>query len=365
MKGGRAIYIVGPCAAESREQVMETAEELAAFRCQMSDCRFIFRAGVWKPRTNPRTFQGAGAQALEWLTEVKRTYGMEVATEVATPEHVVAALEAGVDYLWIGARTSANPMAVQAIADAINAAQPQLNAAKGCSINAASQQCNAPTALLIKNPVNADADLWLGDIERLEKTGLPVMAVHRGCNHQPCWAMAHQVRLARPEIPMLLDPSHMSGDARKVPALMKKIAELGLDGAMVEVHCDPEHALSDSEQQISPDELNAALRQLNAAKGCSVNAASQQCIAAEPQLNWLRAEIDELDEQLWDTIAARMDVSKRIGEWKKAHGVAPFQPERYQTIVESLKLKVERLGLSPEFAMQIWDMIHEESLKQQ
>ena len=176
MKGGRAIYIVGPCAAESREQVMETAEELAAFRCQMSDCRFIFRAGVWKPRTNPRTFQGAGAQALEWLTEVKRTYGMEVATEVATPEHVVAALEAGVDYLWIGARTSANPMAVQAIADAINAALPQLNAAKGCSINAASQQRNTPTALLIKNPVNADADLWSGNIERLEKTGLPVIS---------------------------------------------------------------------------------------------------------------------------------------------------------------------------------------------
>lgn len=362
MKGGRAIYIVGPCAAESREQVMETAEELAAFRCQMSDCRFIFRAGVWKPRTNPRTFQGAGAQALEWLTEVKRTYGMEVATEVATPEHVVAALEAGVDYLWIGARTSANPMAVQAIADAINAALPQLNAAKGCSINAALQQCNTPTALLIKNPVNADADLWLGDIERLEKTGVPVMAVHRGCNHQPCWAMAHQVRLARPEIPMLLDPSHMSGDARKVPALMKKIAELGLDGAMVEVHCDPEHALSDSEQQITP----TLLRDTLVSSPCRVRIESVfSTTDSAKELNWLRAEIDELDEQLWDTIAARMDVSKRIGEWKKAHGVAPFQPERYQTIVESLKFKAERLGLSPEFAMQIWDMIHEESLKQQ
>ena len=198
-------------------------------QCIAAMPQFIFRAGAWKPRTNPNTFQGAGAQALEWLAEVKRTYGMAIATEVATPEHVAAALEAGVDYLWIGARTSANPLAVQAIADAIN----------------------------------------------------------------------------------------------------------------------------------------AALQQLIAARGCSVNAASQQCIAAEPQLNWLRAEIDELDEQLWDTIAARMDVSKRIGEWKKAHGVAPFQPERYQTIVESLKLKAERLGLSPEFAMQIWDMIHEESLKQQ
>ena len=275
---------------------------------------------------------------------------MAIATEVATPEHVAAALETGVDYLWIGARSSATPIVVQSLADSICDLRLKIGDLKG---------------LLIKNPVNADAALWLGNIERLEKTGVPVMAVHRGCNHQPCWAMAHKVRLARPDIPMLLDPSHLSGDAQRVPELLEKIAELGLDGAMVEVHCDPEHALSDSEQQISPDELNAALRQLNAARGCSVNAASQQCIAAEPQLNWLRAEIDELDEQLWDTIAARMDVSRRIGEWKKAHGVAPLQPERYQTIVESLKLKVERLGLSPAFAMQIWDLIHEESLKQQ
>lgn len=319
-------------------------------QCIAAKPQFIFRAGVWKPRTNPRTFQGAGAQALEWLADVKRTYGMEVATEVATPEHVAAALEAGVDYLWIGARSSATPIVVQSLADSICDLRLKIGDLKG---------------ILIKNPVNADAALWLGNIERLEKTGVPVMAVHRGCNHQPCWAMAHKVRLARPDIPMLLDPSHLSGDAQRVPELLEKIAELGLDGAMVEVHCDPEHALSDSEQQISPDELNAALRQLNAARGCSVNAASQQCIAAEPQLNWLRAEIDELDEQLWDTIAARMDVSRRIGEWKKAHGVAPLQPERYQTIVESLKLKVERLGLSPAFAMQIWDMIHEESLKQQ
>ena len=350
MKGERAIYIVGPCAAESREQVMETAKAIASLRFEAGDFKFIFLAGVWKPRTNPRTFQGAGAQALEWLAEVKRTYGMAIATEVATPEHVAAALEAGVDYLWIGARSSATPIVVQSLADSICDLRLKIGDLKG---------------LLIKNPVNADAALWLGNIERLEKTGVPVMAVHRGCNHQPCWAMAHKVRLARPDIPMLLDPSHLSGDAQRGPELLEKIAELGLDGAMVEVHCDPEHALSDSEQQISPDELNAALRQLNAARGCSVNAASQQCIAAEPQLNWLRAEIDELDEQLWDTIAARMDVSRRIGEWKKAHGVAPLQPERYQTIVESLKLKVERLGLSPAFAMQIWDLIHEESLKQQ
>ncbi len=299
---------------------------------------FIFRAGVWKPRTSPHTFQGVGAPALEWLREVKDTFGIEIATEVATPEHVEAALKAGVDYLWIGARTSANPLAVQEIANAIDrfAIRPA-----------------APVGVLIKNPVNQDADLWLGNIERLERTGVSVMAVHRGCGHQPCWGMAHNVRLARPDIPMLLDPSHMSGDAKKVPELMGKIAELGLDGAMIEVHNKPEQALSDKAQQIKPEEL----RNLGilGALGSLDNI----------ELNWLRAEIDELDERLWDSIAARMDVSKRIGEWKKEHGVAPLQPERYQIISEKLKVKSEELGLDEAFMLRLWEQIHEESLRQQ
>lgn len=292
---------------------------------------FIFRAGVWKPRTSPHTFQGVGAPALEWLKEVKDTFGIEIATEVATPEHVEAALKAGVDYLWIGARTSANPLAVQEIANAIDrfAIRPA-----------------APVGVLIKNPVNQDADLWLGNIERLERTGVSVMAVHRGCGHQPCWGMAHKVRLARPDIPMLLDPSHMSGDAKKVPELMGKIAELGLDGAMIEVHNKPEQALSDKAQQIKPEELGNL--GILGALGSLDNI----------ELNWLRAEIDELDERLWETIAARMDVSKRIGEWKKAHGVAALQPERYQEIVERIKDKGE-------WALRIWEQIHEESLRQQ
>ncbi len=299
---------------------------------------FIFRAGVWKPRTSPHTFQGVGAPALEWLREVKDTFGIEIATEVATPEHVEAALKAGVDYLWIGARTSANPLAVQEIANAIDrfAIRPA-----------------APVGVLIKNPVNQDADLWLGNIERLERTGVSVMAVHRGCGHQPCWGMAHKVRLARPDIPMLLDPSHMSGDAKKVPELMGKIAELGLDGAMIEVHNKPEQALSDKKQQIRPEELGNL--GILGALGSLDNI----------ELNWLRAEIDELDERLWDSIAARMDVSKRIGEWKKEHGVAPLQPERYQIISEKLKVKSEELGLDEAFMLRLWEQIHEESLRQQ
>ena len=323
---------------------MDTARAIKA-QCSVP---FIFRAGVWKPRTRPDTYQGAGEEGLAWLAEVKQTLGFPVATEVATPEHVTAALKAGIDYLWIGARTSANPIAVQAIVEKLKA-----NSQK-------------PKALLIKNPVNADAALWLGNIERLEKTGLPVMAVHRGCNHQPCWSMAHAVRTARPDIPMLLDPSHMSGDANQVPALMSKIAELGLDGAMVEVHCCPEKALSDNAQQITPDSLNG-LKLFEGLTSLTIsnNLKQPQTTSNNTELSWLRAEIDELDDRLWDTIAARMDVSRRIGEWKKAHGVTPLQPERYQTIVERINELTNERGLSTDFALRLFDLIHKESLKQQ
>ena len=312
---------------------------------------FIFRAGVWKPRTSPYTFQGAGIEALSWLQEVKTQFGVPVATEVATREHVEAALQAGIDYLWIGARSSANPIVVQSICSAISDFRFQISDLKG---------------ILIKNPVNADAALWIGNIERLEKTGVPVIAVHRGCNHRPCWSMAHTIRNARPDIPMLLDPSHMSGKAAKVPELMEKIETLALDGAMVEVHCCPEQALSDRKQQITPEEISEFLSRF---ARTIIRRANFQS-SGDLELNWLRAEIDELDEQIWDSIAARMDVSKRIGEWKKEHGIAPLQPERYKEIVKELKIKNEKLRmnglpLSEQFMLNIWEMIHEESLRQQ
>lgn len=347
MSINKPIYILGPCAAESREQVLLTASQL---KDACGEIPFIYRAGAWKPRTSPHTFQGVGEEGLVWLQEVKLRLGLPVATEVATPEHVTKALEAGMDYLWIGARSSANPLAVQAIADAIGDWKLVNGNFKG---------------ILIKNPVNADAGLWIGNIERLEKTGVPVIAVHRGCNHQPCWAMAHQVRLARPDIPMLLDPSHMSGEAAKVPELIQKIEELGLDGAMVEVHCDPKSALSDNAQQLTPTQAGHTLNPI-LSRLCLV---SLNCPSdGSEELNWLRAEIDELDERLWGTIAARMEVSERIGKWKKAHGVAPLQPERYQQIVEKLKIKNEELkdkSLSMDFMLHIWELIHKESLRKQ
>jgi chorismate mutase len=326
---------------------------LSAVCIQHPDCRFIFRAGIWKPRTSPKSFQGAGKEALKWLQEVRDTFGMEVATEVATPEHVEAALNAGIDYIWIGARSSATPIVVQTLADSI------------CDLRLKISDFRLK-GIFIKNPVNADAELWLGNIERLGNTGVPVTAIHRGCNHQPCWAIAHKVRIARPDIPMLLDPSHMSGDASKVPALMAKIEELGLNGAMVEVHCSPEQALSDNNQQITPtllrDTLDPIPSRFRVVSVFSTTNRQQEDV----DLNWLRAEIDEIDEALWNTISARMEVSKRIGTWKKAHGVAPLQPERYNEIREKLKAKSEELnGMDEAFMLRMWELIHEQSLKQQ
>lgn len=347
--GKYPIYILGPCAAESREQVMETAKAIGD-SIGYGD-GIIFRAGAWKPRTSPHTFKGVGKEGLQWLQEVKAAFGVPVATEVATPEHVQLALEAGIDYLWIGARTSASPIAVENIAEVLSDAL-KAECQKSKDRDEVAQSKKTLKGILIKNPVNADAQLWLGNIERLEKAGVPVMAVHRGCNHQPCWNMAHTVRTTRPDIPMLLDPSHLSGDAAQVPGLLSKVEELGLDGAMIEVHYKPSEALSDASQQITPDSLTAALK-------------DRCAVGQETELNWLRAEIDELDEQLWSTIEARMEISERIGKWKKAHGVPPLQPERYNLIVERLKSKVASTGLDEDFMLRVWDLIHEQSLKKQ
>ena len=326
---------------------------------EVCDFDFIFRAGVWKPRTSPSSFQGAGTEALQWLQEVKQQFGMEIATEVATPAHVTEALQAGIDYLWIGARTSANPIAVQEIADALQDGQSPTGRSETY------RTAQTPTGrsetyrgwqlkgIFIKNPVNEDAALWLGNIERLEKTRIPIMAIHRGCAHKPCWAMAHYIRTQRPDIPILLDPSHMSGDATKIPSLMKKIDELQLDGAMIEVHYNPQEALSDAQQQIKPEEIG------------KFSVVSGQRSEENQELAWLRAEIDELDDQLWETIAQRMEVSERIGEWKKEHGVQALQPQRYAEIIAQRKEWAEQKGLSEELVQNLFDAIHQESLKKQ
>ena len=335
------IHIIGPCSAETREQVLLTARQLKE---ACGELNFIFRAGIWKPRTSPNTFQGVGAEGLEWLKEVRETYGLPVATEVATPEHVEAALKAGVEYLWLGARTSANPITVQELANAINASNQK------------------PKAVLIKNPVQEDAQLWLGNIERIEKTGVPVLAVHRGCNHQPCWKMAHTLRFSRPDIPLLIDPSHMSGEASKISGVLDKAAELAYDGTMVEVHCCPAQALSDKNQQITPESFRDIYETLSRQSRDNYESATPN---RDTTLNWFRAEIDETDDQLWQTIAERMDISRRIGAYKRQHNITPLQPERFRQIVEKRIAWAKDNQLPQEFVEQLFDLIHAESLRVQ
>lgn len=330
-----SFLIAGPCAAENRAQVTETASRIAA----LLGNSVIFRAGVWKPRTKPDTFQGIGEDALAWLQEVKAETGMAVATEVATPEHIELAVAAGIDYLWLGARTTANPILVQQLADTLSHL-PQREQLRG---------------VLVKNPVNEDVQLWLGDMERMERAGVPVMAVHRGCGHQPCWAMAHTLRLARPDIPLLLDPSHLGGEADRILPLMRYAHDLAFDGAMIETHLAPQHALSDARQQITPEQLKSVM------DTCPMPYVPSE----QTELMWLRAEIDEIDDRLWDCISQRMEVSGRIGEWKKAHHIPPLQPGRFEEILRRRTEWAKQHGLSPEPVENIFREIHAASLKRQ
>ena len=226
------MIIAGPCAAESEQQVLETASQLASMAWKDSDEQWVFRAGIWKPRTSPDTFQGVGGEGLAWLQRVKTETGLPVATEVATPEHIRLALAAGIDYLWLGARTTANPILVQRLADPL---AEEVSAGARCTV-------------LVKNPVNEDGGLWAGNIERIQRAGCPVIAVLRGCNHRPCWGMAHMFRMTYPNIPMLIDPSHIGGAREKILPLLQKGKDLQFDGAMIEVHVSPDSALSDSRQ---------------------------------------------------------------------------------------------------------------------
>ena len=324
------ILIAGPCAAESREQVLAAAHGLQDV---------IFRAGVWKPRTRPESFAGAGEEGLKWLREVKETMGLRVATEVATPEQARVAMEARIDYLWIGARTSANPIAVQAIADEISRFQVAGFRLKG---------------IWVKNPVNEDVELWLGNIRRMQQTGVEVGAIHRGCGHRPCWAMAHRLRAVMPEVKLLLDPSHMSGDSEQIAPLAMKAMNLGLDGLMVEVHPNPEKALSDSRQQITPERWNMIRREMK-----------DYTPSNDTELQWLRAEMDETDDRLWEVLASRMEISGRIGDYKAERGLAVVQPERYEAIVRRRLEWAKTNGIPEDTVRAIMDAIHRESCRRQ
>lgn len=335
--GGRPLMIAGPCSAESLEQLLSTARPLAAAGVR------IFRAGVWKPRTKPGGFEGVGERALAWLAQVRELTGMRTATEVATAAHVRAALRAGVDILWIGARTSANPFAVQEIADAL---------------------CGTDTPVLVKNPLSPDPELWIGAIERLLGAGVRrIAAVHRGfrtCDatlyrNAPQWAVPIELRRRMPGLQLLCDPSHIGGRRELVGPLCRQAMDLGFDGLMVEVHSTPAEALSDSAQQLTPEAFVQMVR------GLAVRDRNPQ----DEDLAALRAEIDRADDELLALLARRMEIARRIGRYKRHHAIPVLQPARYDELLVRRAAEAVRLHMEPAFIRTLLRAVHEESVRQQ
>lgn len=333
----RPIVIAGPCSAETEEQTLTTARQLAQNGIK------IFRAGIWKPRTKPGGFEGIGVEGLQWLRRVKNETGMYVATEVATAKHVYEALKYGIDVLWIGARTTANPFAVQEIADAL----------RGVDI-----------PILIKNPVNPDIELWIGAIERIYNAGLhQLAAVHRGFSsydkkvyrNQPQWHIPIELHRRLPDLPLFCDPSHIGGKRELIAPLSQQAMDLQFDGLIIESHCAPDNAWSDKAQQLSPEVLDVILRKL----------VLREMKQTTEDLVDLRREIDSIDNELLELLAKRMRISSEIGTYKKEHGIAVLQTDRYNEILEKRIASGERLGMSREFMRTFLEAIHEESVRVQ
>lgn len=333
----RPFVIAGPCSAETEEQVMTTARQLAEKGCHM------FRAGVWKPRTKPGGFEGNGEIALPWMKQVKDETGMLIATEVATPEHVELALKYGMDILWVGARTTANPFAVQALADSL----------RGVDV-----------PVFVKNPVNPDLELWIGALERINGAGIRRLgAIHRGFSsydkkiyrNQPMWQIPIELHRRMPNLPVACDPSHMGGRRDLIAPLCQQAMDMGMDGLMVESHCNPDAAWSDANQQVTPDILDYIL---------SILVIREEMQTTE-NIKALRKQIDEIDNQLIDTLAKRMRISREIGQYKKEHGMTIVQTSRYNEIMEKRGAQGALLGIGHDCVRKIFELIHEESVNQQ
>lgn len=333
----RPIIIAGPCSAETEEQVMQTATELANRGIR------IFRAGIWKPRTKPGGFEGVGEPGLAWLQRVKQETGMYVTTEVATAKHVEAALNAGMDILWIGARTCANPFAMQEIADAL---------------------AGVDIPVLVKNPVNPDLELWIGGMERLNNAGVKRMAaIHRGFSsydkkiyrNLPQWHIPIELRRRIPNLPIFCDPSHIGGKRELIASLSQQAMNLGFDGLIVESHCNPDCAWSDAAQQVTPDVLAYILNLLVIRK-------EKQ---STENLNELRTQIDECDNNIIEILAKRMRICREIGTFKKEHAMTILQTGRYNEILEKRGAQGELCGMSADFVRTIFEAIHGESVRQQ
>lgn len=337
------IIIAGPCSAESEEQTLATAEGIAAAGVK------IFRAGVWKPRTKPGGFEGRGTVALGWLRKAKAKFGLQIATEIANPRHLSEAMAAELDGIWIGARTSANPFAVQEIADALSLLPPERK---------------ETLTVLIKNPVNPDLELWIGAIERIYGSGVRrIGAIHRGFStygkhiyrNRPHWALAIELNRRIPEMPIIFDPSHVGGRRDFVSRLAHQAVDMNYEGLIIESHCNPECALSDAAQQITPAELSALLGSLN----------KRTASPSTENLDDLRRKIDDIDDQLLELLSKRMGVSREIGRYKKEHKLPVVQTARYKDLMERRVADGEKLDMSAEFVRHLLAVIHEESVRQQ
>lgn len=335
------LIIAGPCSAETPEQLYGSVKDLK------ENGVHIMRAGAWKPRTRPGAFEGKGKIALSWIKEVSTKVTLPAITEVASPLHVEEALKAGIDLLWIGARTTVNPFLVQEIADAL----------KGVDI-----------PVFVKNPVNPDVDLWLGAIERINKSGVHrLAAIHRGFssfeNHlyrnKPLWEIAIELKRRLPKIPMICDPSHICGSTGLLQYVSQVALDLQYDGLMLEVHSNPKEALSDAKQQLTPGEFKELVKKL------IVRVASVDDVFELSKLEDLRDQIDEIDADIIEKLAHRMSVARVIGQYKKKNNVAILQPERWEEILRTRTISGMSKNLTKEFLLNILNNIHQESIYQQ
>ncbi|HCM75344.1 MAG TPA: 3-deoxy-7-phosphoheptulonate synthase [Cytophagales bacterium] len=334
-----ALLIAGPCSAENPDQLSTVAEHLQKLGVS------IMRAGVWKPRTRPNSFEGKGIEALKWLQELKQRIPIKVATEVASPQHAEAAIKYGMDVLWIGARTTVNPFLVQEIA----------NTLKGIDV-----------PILVKNPINPELALWQGAIERIYNTGnKKVAAIHRGFSsyqkskfrNTPSWQIALELKSTFPSLPLICDPSHIAGNRHMIFEISQKALDLGYDGLMIETHPNPDEALSDADQQVSLQGLSDTLDQLRFAQRHSSDALFIS------QLEQLREKIDQIDQELVEILSMRKQLIEKIGDYKKENNVTVFQLERWNEILNSRTDWGQSKNLSAKFIQEIYRAIHDESIR--
>lgn len=333
----RPLVIAGPCSAETEEQTVETAKQLAKNGVK------VFRAGIWKPRTKPGGFEGNGIKALPWMDTVKKETGMLTATEVATAKHVEEALEYGIDIVWIGARTTADPFAVQEIADTL----------KGTDV-----------PVFIKNPVNPDLELWIGALQRINNAGIKRLgAIHRGFSsydkklyrNQPQWHIPIELHRRFPDLPIICDPSHISGRRDLIATLCQQAMDLQFQGLIIESHIDPENAWSDASQQVTPEVLNLILN----------NLVIRDMNQSTENLAELRKQIDEIDMNIIETLAKRMRICREIGTYKKEHDMTVLQNNRYDEVINKRAEEGISLGMDGDFMAQVFEAIHSESVRQQ